>query len=135
MDFARGIALRCLPSVDVASTRARVTWIAYGGDARRRDEALSQMARHHQQACFGELRVGGRSFYLYGWNQPRQYAAAASSLGLPEPLLRLACWFYEGFPEDEQSTRAQIASYMQMLEGRASNALDDNISPSRREAW
>ena len=64
---------------------------------------------------FADLTIRGTTFYLYGWSRDRELSAAAQALWLPEELLHLGTHLYEGFPENDESMRAEIEHMMDLL--------------------
>src|SRR4051812_45706935 len=91
--------------------------LAFHGRAPVKALVLRQMQEHLENGDLGAVVVDGVRLHLYGWGpHALDYAACEATLGIPQDLMRVASWLYQGFPDGPAGVRDVVRARRRFFE-------------------
>lgn len=103
---------------------------SFASDPTRKDALLAALDERIEDASLALLAVGHHRFAPYSFTGPDTFALAAQVLRVPEDLLRLGDYLFQGFPEDPRSIVDHLRRARAWL---AALPVDADLSSATRE--
>lgn len=91
----------------------RISWKGLGA---LKGSVLSQMRAHRDLGRLDSIEVQGQGISLYGWPKPADFSAICRALHIPQDLLSLGYYLWDGYPECIEGIRDVIDARRTFLE-------------------